>query len=164
MLIHTLLSAAVGGPLKKLRELKDHEGSRSLCRMRWQRECRCKKEKGTSWQTKTGGDLFYFFWFYKVISLHNSHRTFLRTCTRMRWSLHKLCRVNKQQWFILLGSEWRAVFSLVYLAISRSRSMYGHSNEVVHAWSNIHAWSYIHEFQINVVWLLTFVFFISCKH
>lgn len=41
MLIHTLLSAAVGGLLKKLRVLQDHRGSHEMM----QRECRCKNVK-----------------------------------------------------------------------------------------------------------------------
>ena len=41
MLIHTLLSAAVGGLLKKLRALQDHGGSHEMM----QRECRCENVK-----------------------------------------------------------------------------------------------------------------------
>lgn len=86
-------------------------GSHSLYCMRWCRESVGAKKKRVLHDRQRKKEICYTWVFF---SLHNSHSTFLRTCTHIRWSLHKLCRVNKQQQFIFLGNQWPAQFSFEF--------------------------------------------------
>lgn len=80
MLIHTLLSAAVGGLLKKLRVLQDHRGSHEMM----QRECRCKNVKKKNKKNVRGtlttdrdrsrfGLLDFFFFLSDLITQRTQH-------------------------------------------------------------------------------------------
>ena len=118
-----------------------------------QRQCRCKKVKGTSGQTKNEWRRLVKGYII-IFSLHHSHSTFLRTRSHMRWSLHKLCCVHKPHCLFFGGKPgWFCKY--IY-----SPNHHIQAKEVVHAWTKVHR--YFHEWSIKGGdWL---VFCISFKY